>query len=766
MSDKLDIKRDIQSIDSKVAESGRGWSALSMCIAQIVEIHWEEMRCTLEILHGNGSDTRALTGVELLMPSMGNRHFMGGIPEIGDQCVVGWFAHDTRAGTAGKTPAILAWWPSTPWIRHDWHMTQGFEPGENIMEDNKNRKIVQNFHQRVRHKMRHFSPGNIGASSSQGSDMVLDESVLLTNRRANEIIIRDQDQAIVMRSLQQFHAMSGARVYAGMVQRDAKTLPREMFSDGIKWDADIQIDPNGNPYNPFSGDDNFENPIEEGVLQPHPVFQRENIEGFGVDIEGDRVNYKGDFPLHLDPYVFLYNGGFIDEENQELNEESDTIYGGKSILRVGTNFGENAYSNGSAFTEYRIEMNHTTDGTLPVTEQTDGFDSDRVGNEVNETKNPPFIEWVLGTPVGNDAFSAKGKEEYGLPIVPYNSTLGVANLTTPYSDHAATLLRVTPVVPNVSDSFVSFTKGGKFRAKVSSPLPDSFETRVEGGAFLDVASDLLVQSENSTLSSTTKTNISSLGAVEITASGSVGGDDLDGDEPNVSVIIKGSKRISLQSDTAIAFKSPIVDFSQVGQIRLASTDQMELNTGAGLNQTANTIKQSSMGQYEQVCGGPADFNPLAGPARKVTVTEGPVSGGAGTPSDSYTNAFGGKSEVYIGPATNTKTVAVGTDTKTITSGSDQLVVGTTVQMTDPTGTKFLAPAGSVTSTAGTVIAMTANVVSLRGNTAVTISGTSITLGSPSASFGPIVCGSDIHPILGVPYASFCPPRGQNLAQTI
>ena len=183
-------------------------------------------------------------------------------------------------------------------------------------------------------------------------------------------------------------------------------------------------------------------------------------------------------------------------------------------------------------------------------------------------------------------------------------------------------------------------------------------------------------------------------------------------------------------------------------------------------QTANTMKQTSIGQYEQVCGGPADFNPLAGPARKVTITESPVTGGAGTPSDSYTNAFGGKSEVFIGPATNTRTIAVGTETKTITAGSDQVVVGTTVQQTDPTGSKFLAPNGSVVATAGTAIAMTANVVSIRGNSSVAINGASITLTSPGKAVGPIVCGSDIHPILGIPYLLITGPKAQNLAKGV
>lgn len=761
----VEEQRIQNTIEAKQAESGRGWSAMSLCIASVIEIHWEEMKCTLEILQGQGDRDRALTGVELLMPSMGNRHFMGGIPEIGDQCVVGWFVHDTRAGTSGKTPAILAWWPTSPWVRHDWHMTQGFEPGEDVLESNKQRKILQNFYHRIRHKMRHFSPGNIGASSSQGSDMVLDESVLLSNRRANEIIIRDQDQAIIMRSLQQFHAMSGARVYAGMVQRDARTLPKEMFSDGIKWDSEVQVDEEGRPYNPFNASsDSFNNPIDVGLLQPHPVFERKDMTQAGNQVDGTRKNFTGSFPKGLDPYVFLYNSSLIDEEGYGLADEDNTIYGGKSILRVGTKYKDNAFNNGSAFTEYRIEMNHTADGTLPVTEQTEGFDSDRASVVAGETNKPPFIEWVLGTPVGNDAFSTRGIEAYGLPVVPTSDNLEYATDATPFANHAATLLRVSPVVPDVTDSFVSFTKGGKFRAKVSSPANDAFDATVSGGALLNITKDLNLVAENSSITSVFETSVNT-GTFKVEAVGAVSGEEIAGDEPNVSVVIKGGKRVSIQSDTAIAFKAPLVDFSQVGRVRLGSTDQMEFSTGATMVQTANSIKQSSMGQHETVCGGPQDGNPLSGPARKVTVTESTASGGAGTPSDQYTNVMGGKTELYLGPATNTKTLAVGTETKTITAGSDQVVVGTTAQITDPTGTKFLAPAGTVTATAGTVIAMTANVVSLRGNAAVTISGASIVLGSPGAAVGPIVCGSDIHPILGIPFASFCPPRGQNLAIT-
>ena len=62
--------------------------------------------------------------------------------------------------------------------------------------------------------------------------------------------------------------------------------------------------------------------------------------------------------------------------------------------------------------------------------------------------------------------------------------------------------------------------------------------------------------------------------------------------------------------------------------------------------------------------------------------------------------------------------------------------------------------GSVIVSAGLSVSLTSNAISLRGNTGVSISGSSISLSSPGASNGVIVCGSDIHPILGVPFLLF------------
>lgn len=753
-----------KDIAIKEADPSKGWSSLSLCIAKIVEIHSEEMRCTLQILHGQGDLSQPLSGVELLMPSMGNRHFMGGIPEVGDQCVVGWFVGDSSGSAHNKTPAILAWWPRASYLGHDWLSTQSFAPGEGF-DTNKKRQKVSAYHQRTRHKLRHYDSGNVAGSSSQGSDFVLNESVLLSNRRSNEIVLRDQDQAIVMRSLQQFHAMSGARVYAGMVQRDARSLPKEMFSDGIKWDSGVQLDAKGNPYNPL--EDGFEQDILQGKLTPHPLFFRgEDAEIENDEISGD-ISFKGDIPPTLDPYRFLYDAGLVTSDFFDDTEGGGITYGGKSIFRVGRELGTNAVEEGEAFTEYRIEVTHTTDGSLPVTEQTDGFDSDRLPESKGVSGQPNFIEWVLGTPVGNDPFSLEGSELYGVPLVPsvdlFGGSLIGADSQTRFEDHAATLLKISPVVPDTEDTFSSFTKGGKYRGYISSGASDAALLTIQGGLGLSLG-DGNLDSDSFSFRFGSNLNLTG-GVVKIEASGSSEGANLDGDGREVSVEVIGRKRVLLKSDSSISLNAPLIDFSQAGEVRLNSTSQITLSTGTGLNLSSENIKQTALGSLDVSVSGPPQANALHGAVRKVKIIATPVTGHAGGASDSYTNAYGGKEEIFVGPATNTRTLSVGTETKTIVSGTDSVSVGTTSRIIDPTGFKFLSPAGSVVISAGLSASVTANAVVVRGVSSVSISGSSVSLGSPSASFGPIVCGSDIHPILGVPYSTFCPARGQNLVST-
>jgi hypothetical protein len=741
---------DINDLARRDGDPSKGWSSLGLALAKIIDVFPGEMRCTVQVIHGEGDLSLPLSGVELLMPSMGARHFLGGIPEIGDKCVVGWFVGDTDGPANNKTPAILAWWPPATYLGHDWLSTQSFKPGEGF-DTLKKRQAVANHYQRTRYKLRQFRAGNIGASSAQGADIILDESVTLSNRRLNEIVLRDQDQAIVMRSLQQFHALAGARVYAGMVQRDARSLPKEMFSDGIKWDSSIQIDPTGKPYYPLEGME--EDSLEAGKLKPNPLFHRENVSlNEFQEAQGERA-FKGDIPDIYDPYTFLYDAGLID--NQLFDETLEGItYGGKSVFRVGTKFSQNAVEQGQAFTEYRIEVNHTTDGVLPVTEQTDGFDSDRL------QPTRPFIEWVLGTPVGNDPFSAIGRESYGLPLVPSISQIKTASSTTLFEDHAATLFRLTPTLPNLSDTFTSFTKGGKFRGFVSNPSDDAVTFLAEGGIDLASSNKLMLSANQVEVNSTESTELYA-NTLFIEGRGSRPYSPVDGDSLETSVSIKGSQRVELVSDTTISLRAPLVDLSQAQQVKFNSNSLLDLSSGAGLNISGERVRVTGAGSYEENISGPANANPLQGPAKRVRILATPLTGHPGGPSDSYTNAFGGREETYIGPATNTRTLSTATETTTIAAGSSTTTVSGNTQVIDTTGFKFASPAGKISATAGSEISLTSRVVSVQAFQSIELNAPRITLSSPGVATGAIICGSDIHPILGLPYETFALPRGQN-----
>ena len=184
----------------------------------------------------------------------------------------------------------------------------------------------------------------------------------------------------------------------------------------------------------------------------------------------------------------MYHAGLVDEDFYDSTDGDAITYGGKSIFRVGRELATNAVEEGEAFTEYRIELTHTTDGMLPVTEQTDGFDSDRLPNSEGDSGEPTFIEWVLGTPVGNDPFSFQGSEQYGVPLVPQvdqeSGSLNGADADTLFENHSATLLRISPILPDTLDTFSSFTKGGKYRGFISSESEDAALMTVAGGVSL------------------------------------------------------------------------------------------------------------------------------------------------------------------------------------------------------------------------------------------------------------------------------------------
>jgi hypothetical protein len=748
----------------------RGWANLALSVARVNQVFWEDLRCNIEVLVGE--DRRAkYEGVEILMPSIGARHFLGAIPEVGDLCICGWFAANSNAGANKKSPAILAWMPRTTFLGHEWLPTQDFSPEENIQNTPKSRRENQASINRVRHKLRHFEMGNIGASSAQGADLVLDEGVTLSNRRANEIRLRDQDQALIIRSLQQFHAMAGARVYGGMVQRDARSLPKEMFTDSVNWNQDTLVSGSGEIL------DNEENETGIGKLNPHPLFLRGEEGATAFEGEGGSIDDA------VNPYDFLYRAGLIDEEGYYQGLDGE-VYGGKSILRINER-GASVEEEGDALVEYRVEVNHTSDGALPVTEQTDGFDADRLPDQVGVGKNIPLVEFVLGTPVGNDPFSEEGASKYGLPLtVDFKSDDDVLltgiRADTPLGAHAATLLKVNPVGGDIDASFVSFTKGGGWKAKISSTEPDAVRARIDGGVNISSGGPFRISSPEIIFDSGTPSidGSSALGfnspqgAIEIFAGGFFAPDasnteGRDTDIERVGLSLSATNAVRVSSPLAVSVESPKIGLRNASEIQVSAQSVLSLQGGEQVSIETKQKKELVTGKHELVLSGPTDFNPLNGFVRSITIGANPATGFVGGIVDNYLCAFGDRASTYLTTSNVLTTIAAGSHTTTVTAGAitSTNVVSTIAQT--PVGISVVSTAVA-TITAGASVSISAGAdLGLRSIGKASLSGASVILGAAGASVGPILCGSDLDPVVGLPYAALgLPPRGQVLGPPV
>jgi hypothetical protein len=621
------------------------------------------------------------------------------------------------------------------------------------------------------------------ASSSMGSDLILDEGVYLTNRRANEIRLRDQDQAFVVRSLQQFHAMGGARIYGGMVQRDSTLLQAAMVSDGTQWDAPVQVDGSGAPLPHRFLEPDPTKP--EGVLTPHPIFDRVNP-GTGFPDSGFRIGAE------FDPYNFLKNGLFIGSDGYITDADrtiSEAEYGGKPYFRVSSP-GPEGVTNSAAdlddadtLTEYRIELEHIWDGRLPVTEQTDGFDVDRLPSEAGDSDNPlsqpaPFVEWVLGSVVGNNPSSLTTRALYGVPLTPVVfDDLGVnprmeSGLGVPVEEHAATLFRLTPPLdPTAAPSWTSFTKDGRFKATIAGP-PDqnSVEVttagglKVQAGGAMELGGAALKLNfrQGDPISNVAFQVTSDSGAVQLRA----GGPATQGS------FAARMNPDSLQENTlpALLMEAPggnahltagrIAKIVGNSAIQLTDTNEVTSTPKQSFNVYSSkflcnvtTLDRTVLGQETTAYSGPKNFLPTNLPLRSVKFIGTPLTGHIGGKTDEYRMILGNRDE-RINLGNHETTVLVGNLTYKAGLGIFTAQAGlNSVKVDSVSGIS----ATSVTtirmsSTLATTITATA-AITMTSQGVARLSGKLTSLGG-AGKVGGIVCGSDIDPTSGKPFSFY------------
>lgn len=760
----------------------KGVGMYALAIAKCIRVDYEAMEVTLITMLGE-DDLFQRVPIPLSFPGAGPRHFLGAMPERGSYCVIGYLPSEPH-----KIPVVLSWVVPGTQLGYDWVPTQEFEPTEFDFTPRR-RTELEGIYERTRRKLRHMAPGNIVASSSQGSDLVLDESVLLTNRRANEIRIRDQDQAIVTRSQTRFDVQGGVRVYAGPVQRDATLLPLQVVSDGLDW-ADFRQRIANQPI-PVA---NLgpETKADRGGFIPHNTLHRP---------EGAIPSSGVDFGENLDPYDFLAKGLFINRSGYIISTALTTdggSYQGKRWFRPSfdptsnpnlsrVNAGDETEAISSeALTEYRIEVNHTWDQTLPVSEQTEGLDADRLPPSPQDETNDllqadkPFVEVVYGTVTGNDAFSSRGREQYGVPIRPviFDEESGAptpsleSGLDFDINTHAATLLKVDPpLLADATPTFFTVLKNGQVRASVGGQgAGNSIELALAGGMrvvagapiFFEAVGGVCFRARGGTTNANLAYEIApDTGGVKIAGGGKItegslgatvnpndGGTDqlphLHLDSPNQNGVtwLTANKDILIAGgDTLRVTRFNNVDFTPKNLLRIL-TDKVGIQAG--------TIDKTITGQSIELYSGPRNFSPANAPLRSVTFAGTPLTGHAGGTTDKYTMVFGDREERFL-IGNHETTVLVGNQTYqsvvgnvTMRAGVNQLKIATA------SGLQAVVPVGvmSMVATSAAVFKGIASVTVSSQGPAV-LSGTITTLGG-SGKVGGIVCQTDLDPLSGFP----------------
>ena len=752
--------------------------------AKVVSIDYEDLMVSLRLLTGT-SEMVERVPIPLTFPGAGARHFLGAVPEIGDLCIVGWKTQESKGGT--RIPIILCWEVPGVWPGREWATTSDFEVDEFDLDAPKDRVLTEGAFARVRHKLRHMQPGNIVASSSQGADLVLDEGVMLSNRRGNEFRLRDQDQAVITRALQRFDAFAGFRVYGGMVQRDALLLAPDMISDGNVWDGNLQA-VLGNPV------EDIELPADSstqpGFLKPCRMLSKSALPGTTNGYLGRSVLA---IDLFLDPYQFLRNGGIINEAGQVVDDsyQTDTQYGGKGIYRVAQSK-EKINAAGKAdqptMTEYRVEVCHTSDGRLPVTEQTDGFDAERLPQ--TDTINPfgnglgpntPFIESVLGTVVGNDPYSLNGRAQYGLPLVAKVfdgnqpvprldaitlAPVGSGAATTPVSEQAATLFRlIPPIAEGGTPTWWSLNKQGQFKASIGGdPKGNSLEAYLQGGLKLGVGGrfQLLLNGhiEMETLSKGSMQLGAREGSVRIFGGGPVKNADsltsrMGGGESNLPAVdIEAATNARVKAGKQILLKGREVKLDGT-TILLTGHENVEVSGVKKIAMTTEGFQTTVNGKRQDSYSGPKQLLPTNGPLHERTYSPNYP----GIVCEQVTYNQGDREESFI-LGNHTTTIKVGDMTyQTLLGTWKGQAVGSSIEMSKSgiagkalVGTvtmQAVAGAATVSALTGVTLQATAGLASVRGSAGVYLGAP---ISGPDA--GPIICAGSLEPFTNLPYSTW------------
>jgi hypothetical protein len=363
------------TIDPKFGFSDREWSLddrsakYQVWAGRIAYVDAETMTAWVFLDTGIGR----YIDVKLTAPGgSGVRAWSGMVPEAGTKVLIGW----TSRGRRNFEPIILDYMTAGIYPGRDYEKVSSADPEalkqhiSMFPED----RYKDEFHWApIRLKSRKVYSGDFLASSAKGSDFLLDEDVLLTNRSGVEVRLRDADSTVTTNAVNEFVSNSAGKYFRGLIRRSQSNISIEQLGNNA---PELEI-----PYD-FANSDRY----GTSIPGDSPAFEELRRAAL-VDENGDRAMSPEEDWFFYPPVV-----------------QSD----GKRVSYITSVDADEPFSNSpEAYTEDRKELRHKGNDTLEVTSEIDGFDIDPL-----DAKPQVYIEDVHGTVVGNDCYTDSGKSMY------------------------------------------------------------------------------------------------------------------------------------------------------------------------------------------------------------------------------------------------------------------------------------------------------------------------------------------------------------------
>lgn len=265
-----------------------------------------------------GSNPVLSQNIPITNPFFTGRAFIGGMPEEGTMVVCGFVKFTNKVGT----PIIINYIDPEYFKALSYIYNSGKTSSDVLALNDIHDKIGYNV---KRLKKRKQYPGDVGLESTYGAEVCLDENILLSDSRLNEILLSSADRTIYTNSVNNHQYTNAARILNGTIIRPNSPVIAPVRLDNgqlfyVATDGPT-VDENGRAFTEVRTE------VREVANAVLDIIEKYDVSDFADNTSTGRLlisqvlgtlvgNQKSDMERYgrvLRPQIFTANGAVVDD---------------------------------------------------------------------------------------------------------------------------------------------------------------------------------------------------------------------------------------------------------------------------------------------------------------------------------------------------------------------------------------------------------------------------------------------------------------------